>query len=254
MSKIKIENISHSYKQGDKQHDTLSNINLTIEKGELLVILGESGCGKTTFLNILAGLLTPAAGSVWIDDNRYKVNRPHFSRSLITQQPYLLPWLNVKENIMFGCKLRNDLDDLSNRVNKFLKFMGLESFKKAYPKSLSLGMAQRVAFARSLISTPEILLFDEPFTSLDFYNRSRLQVELLRIWQKEKYTMIFVTHDIEEAILLGQRIVMFGNSPSTIEHIFNVDEPYPRDLKDRKIFDLKIDIQNKFKEILDFKW
>ena len=132
--------------------------------------------------------------------------------------------------------------------------MGLESFKKSYPKNLSLGMAQRVAFARALISAPEILLFDEPFTSLDFYNRSRLQVELLRIWQKERYTMVFVTHDIEEAILLGQRIVMLGNSPATIEHVFEVDEPYPRDLKSARIFDLKIDIQNKFKEILDFKW
>ena len=254
MAKVKIENLSHSYFSQNNGHiEVLKNINLEIKDYEFIVVLGESGCGKTTFLNIIAGLIGQSKGKVWINNNKYEVNRPHFSRSLINQQPCLLPWMNVKDNIGFGCKLRNDNTDLSNRINKFIKLMGLQGFEKVYPSNLSVGMAQRVAFARSLIGKPEILLLDEPFTALDFITRARLQVELIRIWQKENYTIVFVTHDIDEAILMGQKIVILGNTPTTVEHVINLDYKYPRDLNDSNLFRLKIEIQKKFKEIMDIK-
>ena len=255
MSKIRIENLSHSYNsQNNNDIEVLKNINLEIRENEFIVVLGESGCGKTTFLNIIAGLMEQTSGTVWVNNDSYAVSRPHFSRSLINQQPCLLPWLNVKDNIGFGCRLRNDKIDLSNRINKFIKLMGLHGFEKVYPSHLSVGMAQRVSFARALINRPEILLLDEPFTALDFITRARLQDELIRIWQKEYYTIVFVTHDIDEAILMGQKIVMLGNQPTKVEHIINVDYKYPRDLNDNKLFKLKIEIQKKFKEIMDIKW
>jgi NitT/TauT family transport system ATP-binding protein len=255
MAKIEIENLSHSYfTESNRSLQILKNINLSIENSELVVVLGESGCGKTTFLNIIAGYVNPMEGNVWVNNRRYSVSRPHFSRSLLSQQPCLLPWLNVRENISFGCRLRKDTEDLNNRVNKFIRIMGLEGFEKALPGNLSVGMAQRVSFARALIGKPEMLLLDEPFAALDFITRRRLQDELVRIWQREKFTMLFVTHDIDEAILMGQKIVILGNSPASIEHVISINTPYPRTLAQNKMFKLKVEIQEKFKETMDVKY
>ncbi len=248
MSKILIRNLNHTFiLQDGKQIPVIENINLKIEKSEFIVILGESGCGKTTFLNILAGLLEPANGSVFIDNE--KIQGPSHKSALIFQKPCLLPWLNVKENILFGFKLRKEKSDIDNKVSKYINLMGLNGFEKVYPVNLSQGMAQRVAFTRALIGQPDILLLDEPFTSLDFYNRTRLQSELIRNWLFEHYTIIFVTHDIDEAILLGRKIVLLSNKPANIVHIFEVDSKYPRDLKNKKLFELKIEIQKKFEDL-----
>ena len=248
MTEISIRKLYHSYHSSSwKTQDVLTNINLDIEKGDIVVILGISGCGKTTFLKILAGLLKPTSGEIII--NNKKITSPHHSISYIFQQPCLLPWLNIKENIIFGCKIRKDKKNLNERVAKYIELMGLEKFEKAYPAHLSVGMAQRVAFARSLINNPEILLLDEPFTALDFYNRKKLQSALLKYWKKEKFTVIFVTHSIEEAILLGNKIVLLCESPSKIKSISEINYEYPRDLNNKSLFDLKIEIQDKINSI-----
>jgi len=252
MKKIKIKNLNHFYKHksGEKYH-VLKDINLDIEKSDFIVILGESGCGKTTFLNIIAGLLIPSNGSLIIDGK--KIKSPHYTRSMIFQNPTLLPWLNIKENILFGCRLRKDIDNINERISKYIDLMGLKGFEKEFPKNLSSGMAQRVSFARSMINKPDILLLDEPFTALDFYNRSRLQAELIRNWLFEKYTIIFVTHNIDEAILLGRHIVLLGNTPTNIVKIYEVDLKYPRNLNNKELYDLRIKIQNQFEKLAPLK-
>lgn len=248
MKQIKVENLSHKFIHKDSSELlALANINLEITAGNFVVVLGESGCGKTTLLNIMAGLLKPSEGKVLIDDK--KVVEPHYSRSIISQQSCLLPWLNVKDNIAFGCKLRGEHKDLHARVENYIKLIGLEGFEKVFPGKLSIGMAQRVSIARSLIGHPEILLLDEPFTSLDFYNRNRLQTKLIKIWQRFKFTAVFVTHDIDESILLGKKIVILSKRPGQIKHIFELDDEYPRDLESKKLSAMKSKIQKIFKDL-----
>ncbi len=249
---IRIENISKSYPlPTGKELKVLDNITFTIEEGDFVMILGQSGCGKSTFLNILAGLLPMTSGEIWVDDK--KINEPHPSRSIIFQQPSLLPWLNVEDNVVFGCKIRGELDNLK-RVKQLIKIMGLSGFEKTYPPELSVGMAQRVCLARALIGHPEILLLDEPFTSLDTFNRTHLQQELIDFWQIENFTAVLVTHDIDEAILMGNRIVLLGERPCRITEIFDINLNYPRDMTNSSFFQIRTMILKKFKETLVETW
>lgn len=248
MKKIRISNLSFSYPtEKNGKLPVLNDINLEIKAGDFVVVLGESGCGKTTFLNLIAGFLKPTGGEVYVDDE--KITAPHFSRSFIFQQPLLLPWLNVEDNIAFGCKLRRDFDHLSGRITNFIKLMGLEGFEQVLPDTLSLGMAQRVAIARSLIGAPEILLLDEPFTALDFNTRSRLQNELTKLWLKLKFTSVFVTHSIEEALTVGKKIVILSNRPARVMHTIELEPEIPRDINNEIMVSLKVDIQKRFQNI-----
>ncbi len=248
MKSISIKNLYYSYKLASNEElMVLNNISLNINKGDFIVILGESGCGKTTFLNLVAGFLHPTSGDIKIDDTI--ISGPNYKRSFIFQQPALLPWLNVRENILFGAKIRNEKKDTTKLFEKYINLLGLKKFVKTYPHNLSHGMAQRVAFARALINQPEIILLDEPFTGLDIVNRSKIQSELIRNWLIEHYTIIFVTHDIDEALLLGRKIVLFGARPSRVEYVFDIDLRYPRDLTNKKLFDLKYEIQRRLRQI-----
>lgn len=213
--------------KGHNQHRVLKDISFSIASGDFVIILGESGCGKSTLLNLLAGLETPSSGSIRVDGQ--DICGIHPSRSMIFQQPTLLPWLSVRDNVAYGCKLRHDVQDLDYRVNQFIEIMGLTGAADNKPGQLSLGMAQRACLARALVGHPSALLLDEPFASLDTFTQAHIQEELTNLWLSEQFTAVFVTHDIDEAIRLGNKIVLLAGEPATITQIFEIKEDYPRD-------------------------
>ncbi len=244
--KIDIEKICKSYDgPGKKKHQILRDISFSINPGDFVIILGESGCGKTTLLNMLAGLENPTCGQIRV--NGKPIVGVHPSRSMLFQQPALIPWLNVKENVAYGCKIRKDTQDLEYRVSQFLEIMGLIGASDAKPSQLSLGMAQRVCLARALVGRPQVLLLDEPFASLDTFTQAHIQEELVNLWMSESFTSVFVTHDIDEAIRLGNKIVVLAGSPAGISDIFDINVPYPRKQHDPVIKALRTDILERFK-------
>lgn len=224
---ITVNNLSYSYEQeNEKFVQILDKLNFSIKKGEFVVILGESGCGKSTILELLAGLIQPTDGSVLVNEKTLTNTIPEIA--LLFQVSTLLPWKNVRENIAFGCKIRKDVDNLDERVNHYMSMMGLMDYQSYYPQELSVGMSKRVDLARALLGKPNVLLLDEPFAPLDYFNKIRLQSELLSIWQSEGLSCVLVTHDVEEALLLGQKIMIMSNNPGRIEFIQHIDLDYPR--------------------------
>jgi len=244
--KIDIEKVTKVYSSPKKaDYIVLKDISFSIETGDFVVILGESGCGKTTLLNLLAGLELPTSGAIHVDGQKIKGIHP--SRSILFQQPALIPWLNVKENVAYGCKIRGDTEKLDYRVNQFLEIMGLTGFCESKPGQLSLGMAQRVCLARALVGHPSALLLDEPFASLDTFTQAHIQEELVNLWLSEQFTAVFVTHDIDEAILLGNKIILLGGEPANITNIFEINETYPRDRNHPKFKEIRSKILERFK-------
>ncbi|MCP5107504.1 MAG: ABC transporter ATP-binding protein [bacterium] len=236
--KIRLKNINKTFQlQTGRQLKVLENINLDIAEGEFLIILGESGCGKSTLLNLMAGMIPPTSGEIEIAGKPVKI--PHPSRVLLFQQPSLLPWLNVEENITFGCKIRGETENLRQRTGHYIELMGLKGIEKVHPPELSLGMAHRVSLARALMGNPEILFLDEPFRSLDTFTSIRLADELINLWERERFTGVFVTHNIEEAIALGSKIVLLSGRPTAITNTFNVELDHPRSAVDEKFIELR---------------
>lgn len=225
----------------------LKDISFSIEPGDFVIILGESGCGKTTLLNLLAGLEQPTSGAIYM--NGKKIMGIHPSRSMLFQQPALIPWLNVKENVAYGCKLRGDTKKLDYRVTQFLEIMGLSGFSESKPDQLSLGMAQRVCLARALVGHPRGLLMDEPFASLDTFTQAHIQEELVNLWLSEQFTAVFVTHDIDEAIRLGTKIILLAGEPANITDIFEINEEYPRDRNHLRFKEIRGKILERFKNV-----
>ncbi len=203
----------------------------------MLVILGASGCGKSTLLNIITGLKRASCGVVMADGE--VIDGPSPSRNLLFQKPCLLPWLTVSENIAFGCHIRGDEQNLENRVADLVQMIGLSHFAQAYPAELSVGMAQRVCLAIALLANPRLLLLDEPFSSLDTFKRHNLQHEVIKMWQQKNFTVIIVTHDIDEAITMGQSVVLMGGHPGTIKTTYDIDLTYPRDPQSTRFIDLR---------------
>jgi len=244
MAKIQTLNLNYTVQNNNALENILEDVNFTINKGEFIVLLGESGCGKSTLLNTLSGLKKPTSGQVLIDGENLK--GPDASISLIFQKSTLLPWLNVKENIAFGCKIRKDFENLDDRVAQYIEMMGLHNHRNSYPHELSVGMAKRVDIARALVGNPDILLLDEPFAPLDLYTRRKLQDELIYIWQESGMTCVFVTHNIESAIVLGQRIIIMSNNPGKIDSILDVPLEYPRKHSHQLFDELKRKLLKKF--------
>lgn len=223
---LEIKRISKQFKLGKGQIQALEDIHFEVTSGELICLIGTSGCGKTTLLRIIAGLEKQTSGQILL--NGKLIEATGRERGMVFQEPRLFPWLTLEENIGFGIKGRMDKKDLRNIVQELLNMVGLTDFAKAMPNQLSVGMAQRAAIARALAADPLILLLDEPFAALDAQTRTKLQTDFLKLWQSTHKTCIHVTHDIDEALILGQRIIVMQPSPGRILEIIPVPFPYPR--------------------------
>jgi NitT/TauT family transport system ATP-binding protein len=226
--KLRAEGITHMYKgEGGREIKALEDVTLDIYENEFVTIIGPSGCGKTTFLNILAGFIKPAQGKVFCEGK--EVTGPAPDRGFVFQEDAVFPWMSVRDNIEFGLIARGIPKEERRRIsNKFIKLVGLTGFENAWPKELSGGMLKRVDIARTYAVDPTIMLMDEPFGPLDAQTRSIMQEELARIWFEARKTVIFVTHDVDEAIFLADRIVIFTPRPGRIKSILEVDLPRPR--------------------------
>lgn len=207
--------------------DVLERVDLDVAHGEFVCIVGPSGCGKSTLLNIIAGFLKASRGNVLVEGE--PVAGPDPRRLFIFQENGVFPWLTVEQNVGFGL-LKRPADERQRIVQHYVDMVGLTGFEKSYPRELSGGMRQRVEIARALAANPAIIYMDEPFGALDFLTRLKMRSDLVRIWQEEKKTILFVTHDIEEAVQLADRVVVMSRRPATIQRIFDVNLPRPRDL------------------------
>jgi len=225
---IEVKNVSKDFKQHGQLFKALSDVSLDIDKGEFICLLGPSGCGKTTLLNAIAGFDKVSSGSVKIEGQ--EVKGPSARNTTLFQNYGLLPWRTVQSNIELGLESRklakNEMREISD---KYINLVGLDAFKKNYPHQLSGGMQQRVAIARALAVDPEILFMDEPFGALDVITRANMQDEIIRIWEKYKKTVIFVTHDIDEAVYLADRVVIMAPNPGRIKALITVNLGRGRD-------------------------
>ncbi len=232
--KIVAHNIRRVYhikgKDGKKttEFEAIKQLDLTVKQGEFLAIVGPSGCGKSTFLDMIAGLAKPSSGEIFIDGKLIK--GPALDRGIVMQGYALFPWRTVRKNVEFGLEIKNvPKQDRGEISQKYIEMVGLKNFADRYPHELSGGMKQRVAIARALAYDPEVLLMDEPFAAVDAQTRETLQEELLRIWEQMKKTIVFVTHGIDEAVFLADRVAVMSSHPGTIKDIVTINLPRPRD-------------------------
>jgi len=235
-SKLHAENIGMIFNRDSNCVEVLEGIDLEVGEGEFVCILGPSGCGKSTFLNIIAGFISPTSGQVSIDGEI--VRGPDPRRIFVFQERGVFPWLTVEGNIGFGL-FKLSRAKRAERIAHYVKLVGLEGFEKAYPHELSGGMKQRLEVARALAVNPDVLFLDEPFGALDSITRLTMRSELLRIWEAERKTIVFVTHDIEESIQLADRVVVMSARPARIQRIVNIDISHPRDISSRRYIELR---------------
>jgi NitT/TauT family transport system ATP-binding protein len=235
-TKLQAEHIHMVFTRDGKSTSVLNDISLTVTEGEFVCLLGPSGCGKSTLLSTMAGFLSPTSGEITIDGEA--VRGPDPRRIFVFQERGVFPWLTVEGNIAFGL-FHLTAAERHQRVAHYIKMVGLEGFEKAYPPALSGGMKQRLEVARALAVNPDMLFLDEPFGALDSITRLVMRGELLRIWQAERKTIIFVTHDIDEAVQLADRVVVMSARPATIQQIVNIDIPHPRDISSARYLELR---------------
>ena len=226
--KVRIDGVVKKFNGRNGEMVALNGMTMDIHENEFVTVVGPSGCGKSTILNIIAGLLEPTEGHVYVDGK--EVEGPGPERGVVFQQYALFPWLTVRKNVKFALDMRGIKGPEADAVvDKYLKMVDLEKFADHYPKELSGGMKQRVAIARAYAAEPQVLLMDEPFGALDAQTRTQLQTELLETWEKEQKTCFFITHDVEEAIILGQKVVIMSARPGRIKEVVDIDIHYPRD-------------------------
>jgi NitT/TauT family transport system ATP-binding protein/sulfonate transport system ATP-binding protein len=227
VGKLAISDVTKIFTKPDGEKIVaLHGVNLSIQAGEFVSLVGPSGCGKSTLLRLIAGLDQPGSGRLTVDGEL--IAGPSFERGLVFQDPTLFPWLDVKGNISTGLKARKVILEKGSEVKEYIKMVGLDGFESSYPHQLSGGMAQRAALARALVNHPKVLLLDEPLGALDAFTRMVMQDEILRIWEKRKTTMVLVTHDVDEAIYLSDRIVIMTPRPGKIQEIIRTGIGRPR--------------------------
>ena len=245
---FEIENVSKTFVSKDEEVTALKDISLTIETGKFISFVGPSGCGKTTMLRIIEGFETPSEGTV--KDDGVLVTGPSNERGFIFQNYSLFPWLNVIDNVIFGLDINGKPEDESRkRAMEYLKTVGLEDFAKRYPHELSGGMKQRVAIIRSLINDSKSLLMDETFSALDIQTKHKLQKQIHEICNEHNKTIIFVTHDIDEAVFLSDEIVVFSRRPGRIKKLLKIDMEHPRDRESPKFKELVSEITQEIGEM-----
>lgn len=247
VGQIKAEGVVKRFaQQGAEEVIALSGIDLTIEAGEFVSLIGPSGCGKSTLLRLIAGLNSADEGKLYIDGD--EISKPSYERGLVFQNPMLFPWLNIHDNVAFGLKARKVYQQKKAEVDQFIDLVGLSGFNRSYPHQLSGGMAQRASLARALVNHPKVLLLDEPLGALDAFTRMNMQDELIRIWKERATTMIMVTHDVDEAIYLSDRIIVMTPRPGKIESCLDVQISRPRSRSNPEFLHLR----SKILEILNF--
>jgi NitT/TauT family transport system ATP-binding protein len=236
-ARIDAQGVSHAFGDGVRSLPVLDNVDLEVAPGEFVALLGPSGCGKSTLLRLVAGLETPTAGVILQDGE--PIVEPDPSRIVVFQDPTLFPWRRVWDNVALGLQARGVLKQQGHRVDAALKRVGLEHFARVFPHQLSGGMAQRVALARALVNDPQLLILDEPLGKLDSLTRLAMQGELQELWQRAGFSVLLVTHDVEEALFLAQRVIVFSPRPAKIVTELKVDLPYPRHRGDPRLTELR---------------
>ena len=242
---LELENVSKSFAkiETDEVTHALTSVTTTMESGEFISLVGPSGCGKSTMLRLIAGLIHPTTGKLTV--NGEEIEKPAPDRGMMFQKATLFPWLTVRDNIAFSLKMQGKLKGNEDKVENMIKVIGLENFREDYPAQLSGGMAQRVALVRSLINEPPILLLDEPLGALDAFTRMNMQDEILKIWQEKKQLAVMVTHDVDEAIYMGTRVLVMDAHPGRVIADIPIDLPFPRDRGSREFVEYRVDILNK---------
>lgn len=253
-SKLLIENVSRVFKadkKGAADVVALQNVSLHIQEGEFVCLVGPSGCGKSTLLNLIAALDKPDSGALYIDGK--PITSTGRDRMVMFQEHALFPWLDIFDNVMFGLRLKPNLNEKERRevAKYYLKLVGLENFAHSSIHELSGGMRQRVALARALAPNPNVLLMDEPFAALDAMTRENFYADLQKIWQVRRKTIVFVTHNIREAVCLGDRIILFSPHPGKIAQEFKIDLPRPRDINDVRLSEYARTVTAALKNHLD---
>lgn len=245
---LKLDNVSKSFAKVEKDEIThaLSSISLEMKSGEFISLVGTSGCGKSTILRLIAGLITPTVGTLSVNDK--EITGPTPDRGMVFQRPTLFPWLTVEKNIGFSLKMQNKLKGNEQRVDHMLDLIGLKNFKDDYPGQLSGGMAQRVALVRTLINEPPILLLDEPLGALDAFTRMNMQDEILSAWKGRNQLAVMVTHDVDEAIYMGTRVIVMEPSPGRIKADIPIKLDYPRNRSSAQF----IEYRNQILEMLNY--
>lgn len=242
---LEIRQLNKTYRSNKGAVHALHNLDLKVKEGEFITVIGPSGCGKSTLLKIIAGLDVQYQGDIQLGGRQ--VSGPGIDKGFIFQEPRLFPWLTVEKNIAADLSLGDK--ETRRKVGELIELVRLNGFEKAYPRELSGGMAQRVAIARALLRQPQVLLLDEPFGALDAFTRAHMQEVLLELWQRNRTTMIFVTHDIDEAVFLADRIVVMKPRPGAIRNIIPVDLPFPRKKASTSFQEIRFKVLREFETV-----
>lgn len=241
-NKIRVEHLTKRF--GDLL--VLDDISFQVKKGEFICVVGPTGCGKTTFLNLLTRIYTPTSGELYIDDQPADPRKHNIAFAF--QEPSAMPWLTVKQNLEFGLKVKKiPKEEREVRVNRILKLLGLESFQNDYPNSLSVSCGQRVIIGRAFSTYPDLLLMDEPYGQMDIKMRFYLEDEVLKLWKEFGSTVIFITHNIEEAVYLAERVLILSNKPATVKESVEITLPRPRDVTSPEFVELRKYITDQIK-------